>query len=255
MNTFDALCHPLLGPLPFGFYFLASYLSPSNSSQSVARKESAVVLEVCAPNWRVWLGFFLCWDRPQREPGSRVWLVSLARLSSRGSPAALAAVRRPRSSGDWLLCTGADALACLADWQRRGGRKCGEICNDEKRQRQKIRLQGRGRERKKSFTEKLMPPFFPSVALIISPSSTCSYLTSAKCSPSLICWSLMSDDYRRSMQRLCEVVRGTFHEVCVSCWLTILIWIRRSSCFSPYVCYVQLFYVTWNGKGQQWYPL
>lgn len=91
------------------------------------------------------------------------------------------------------------------------------------------------RGRKKFHWKSLALLFFPSRALIISLSSTCSYLTSAKCSPSLICWSLMSDDYRPSMQRLCEVVRGTFHEVCVSCWLMILIWIHCSYCFSLYV--------------------
>lgn len=83
VNTFDALCtrfvqdwaavflqqvRPRCFPLSptAGFaasslpatlclvlFLLAPHLSPSNSSQSVARKESAVVLEVCGPNWRV----------------------------------------------------------------------------------------------------------------------------------------------------------------------------------------------------------
>lgn len=202
----------LLGPLSLDH---SHHLG--NIRQLVGRKQSAWSPQGLRTQLAcVWGRLFLSWNWPwdSLDPVAD----SLARrLSSGGSPVALAEWEAPVLQGLGLVCTGMDALACLADWQKRRDSVeklwwWEETVVEESAWR-------------KSFTES--GALFFSNALITH-SSTCSHLTTAKSNSSLICWSVMNADYLNSLLYCRDSIDCLETHYIKSIWAaenTLLVWL------------------------------
>lgn len=121
------------------------------------------------------------------QPGSRGWLVSLAgRLSSRGSPVALA---RARSSGSPGTRTGLYRHGCFgpSSCLTEEKRKCGDIVMMK-------RDAGWGSSMEESFTES-GETFFSATPWSLRVTDKHSHLRTAKHNLSLLCRPVMTDEY------------------------------------------------------------
>lgn len=122
------------------------------------------------------------------QPGSCGWLVSLAgRLSSRGSPVALARARSsgPPGDSDWFVQAWMLWPVWLFD---RGEEKVRRHCDDEKRRWSRIQRGGKVLLRSGETFFSAMP-----WSLIVTDKH--SHLRTAKYNLSLICWPVMTDEY------------------------------------------------------------